>query len=93
MHIILERVFQLKKKPTTVKTELIAGFTTFSTMIYYGSAMVATILASFSATLCWNGVPCYPILKALTMKLKEVGWFIWLIACIFVITFMYLDFV
>ncbi len=31
---MLERIFQLKKNNTTVKTELVAGFTTFITMAY-----------------------------------------------------------
>ena len=31
---MLERIFQLEKNKTTVKTELVAGFTTFITMAY-----------------------------------------------------------
>ena len=31
---MLEKIFQLEKNNTTVKTELVAGFTTFITMAY-----------------------------------------------------------
>lgn len=64
---MLEKIFKLKKNNTTVKTELVAGITTFMTMAYIlavnpsilGDAgmnptavLLATALASFIGTAC-----------------------------------------
>ncbi|MBE5773730.1 MAG: NCS2 family permease [Clostridiales bacterium] len=64
---MLERVFQLKKNHTNVKTEVMAGITTFMTMAYIlavnpsiladagmdpTAVLLATSLASFLATCC-----------------------------------------
>lgn len=64
---MLEKIFKLKQNNTTVKTEVIAGITTFMTMAYIlavnpsilgdagmnpTSVLLATALASFIATAC-----------------------------------------
>lgn len=79
MHKILEKCFKLKENKTTVKTELFAGLTTFSTMAYiivvnptilsrggmdFGAVMVATILATCLATLIMGLLANYPIVVA-----------------------------
>lgn len=61
MRAVMERIFKLQERQTTVRRELLAGLTTFSTMAYiifvnpsilsqagmdFGAVMVATILAS-----------------------------------------------
>lgn len=85
MYKFLDRIFHLKENNTTVKTELVAGLTTFSTMIYiifvnprilseagmdYGSVMVATIIASFVASLCMGLMANYPFALAPGMGLN-----------------------
>lgn len=64
---MLEKIFKLSEKGTNVKTEVIAGFTTFMTIAYIlavnpsilsdagmdpTAVLLATALASFIATLC-----------------------------------------
>ena len=64
---MLEKLFKLKERSTTVKTELIAGLTTFMTMAYIlavnpsiladagmdpTAVLLATCLASFIGTVC-----------------------------------------
>ncbi|HAB52969.1 MAG TPA: guanine permease, partial [Ignavibacteriales bacterium] len=63
---MIKKYFQLDELETTVKQEVIAGFTTFMTMAYiiivnpkileaagipFGPSMVATILSAFFGTL------------------------------------------
>lgn len=82
---LLEKAFSLKENGTTVKTELLAGLTTFSTMSYiifvnplilsetgmdYGSVMTATVLASFAATLYMALFANYPFALAPGMGLN-----------------------
>ncbi len=82
---LLERLFHLKENKTTVKTELIAGLTTFSTMVYiifvnprilseagmdYGAVLVATALASFIASLFMGLFANYPFALAPGMGLN-----------------------
>ena len=76
---ILENVFKLKESGTTVRTEVIAGFTTFMTMAYIifvnqamisktgmdmGSAMMATCISAALATLLMGLYANYPIALA-----------------------------
>lgn len=64
---MLEKLFKLKQHGTTVKTEVVAGITTFMTMAYIlavnpsiladagmdsNAVLIATALASFIGTLC-----------------------------------------
>ena len=63
---MLEKLFKLKENNTSVKTEVVAGVTTFMTMAYIlavnqhlkrfryesGSYSIATCLASFIGTMC-----------------------------------------
>ena len=64
---MLEKVFKLRENHTTVKTEILAGITTFMTMAYIlavnpnvlsaagmdrGAVFTATVLASFLGTAC-----------------------------------------
>ena len=64
---MLERIFKLKEKGTNVKTEVVAGITTFMTMAYIlavnpsilseagmdaNAVLIATCLASFIGTVC-----------------------------------------
>lgn len=82
---ILEKVFKLSKNNTTVKTEVLAGITTFMTMAYIlvvnpdilsktgmplGSVFTATALASFIGTLIMSLVANYPFGMAPGMGLN-----------------------
>ena len=52
----MERIFHLKENGTTVKTEILAGLTTFMTMAYI-IALNPNLLTSFAVgTPLWNGV-------------------------------------
>ena len=54
---MLEKVFKLKENGTTVRTEMVAGLTTFMTMAYI-IALNPNLLTNFGAegTQLWNGV-------------------------------------
>ena len=55
---MLEKFFKLKENKTTVKTEIIAGLTTFMTMAYI-IALNPNLLTNFGASgtpALWNGV-------------------------------------
>ena len=75
----MEDIFKLKENNTSVKTEIIAGFTTFFTMSYIifvnpsmlaeagmdsGSVMVATCLAAALGTLLMGIMSNYPFAQA-----------------------------
>lgn len=79
---VLEKTFNLKKNNTDIRTELVAGITTFVTMSYiifvqpallsqagmdFGAVMVATCLASCLATLLMGVLANYPIALAPAM--------------------------
>jgi AGZA family xanthine/uracil permease-like MFS transporter len=81
----LEKQFRLKENHTTIKTELLAGFTTFMTMAYiifvnpgilsqtgmpFGPLMVATCLSSALATFLMAFLANYPIALAPGMGLN-----------------------
>ena len=81
----LERVFHLKENHTDVKTEIIAGITTFMTMAYIlavnpnilsatgmdrGAVFTATALASLIATLLMAAFANYPCVLAPGMGLN-----------------------
>jgi AGZA family xanthine/uracil permease-like MFS transporter len=77
---MVERLFQLKAHGTNVRTELVAGTTTFMTMAYiiffqpalfhgtmgmnYGAVMMATCISSAAATLMMGLWANYPIALA-----------------------------
>ncbi len=82
---VLERVFHLSAHGTDVKTEIIAGVTTFMTMAYIlavnpnilsetgmdrGAVFTATALASFVATLLMAAFANYPFVLAPGMGLN-----------------------
>ena len=79
---VFERMFHLSDHRTTVRTEIVAGFTTFLTMAYIifvqptvlqaagmdaGSVLVATCLASGFATVLMGVLANYPIAVAPAM--------------------------
>lgn len=81
----LEKTFKLKENGTTVKTEILAGITTFMTMSYIlvvnanvlgeagmdkGAVFVATAIASFIGSLVMGLVSNYPIACAPGMGLN-----------------------
>jgi AGZA family xanthine/uracil permease-like MFS transporter len=83
--IMLEKLFKLKKNDTTVKTEVIAGLTTFMTMAYIlavnpsmlnaagmdtNAALIATALAAFIGTLAMAFLANYPFALASGMGLN-----------------------
>jgi AGZA family xanthine/uracil permease-like MFS transporter len=85
MNALLERTFQLGRNGTTVRTELLAGFTTFLTMAYIaivnpailadagmdrGAVFVATCLAAALGTLIMGLYANYPIALAPGMGLN-----------------------
>uniref|UniRef100_UPI0032E4FBB8 NCS2 family permease n=1 Tax=Lacrimispora sp. TaxID=2719234 RepID=UPI0032E4FBB8 len=80
-----EKVFHLSKNHTDVKTEVVAGITTFMTMAYIlavnpsilgaagmdsGAVFTATALASLVATLLMAGLANYPFVLAPGMGLN-----------------------
>jgi adenine/guanine/hypoxanthine permease len=82
MFPVLERLFGLREHRTTVRTEIVAGITTFLTMAYiifvqptvlsaagmdFGAVLVATCLASGIATLLMAFLANYPIAVAPAM--------------------------
>ncbi len=82
---MLEKFFKLKDNSTTVRTEVIAGFTTFMTMAYIlavnpsilgeagmnpNAVMIATALASFVGTLLMALLANYPFALAPGMGLN-----------------------
>lgn len=82
---MLEKFFKLKENNTTVRTEVIAGFTTFMTMAYIlavnpsilgetgmnpNAVMIATALASFVGTLLMAMLANYPFALAPGMGLN-----------------------
>jgi AGZA family xanthine/uracil permease-like MFS transporter len=79
---MLQRLFDLKQAGTTVRTEVVAGLTTFATLSYiifvqpavlsaagmdFGAVMVATCVASAFATLVMGLYANYPIAVAPAM--------------------------
>lgn len=82
---MLEKVFKLSENNTTVKTEVLAGITTFMTMAYIlavnpsilsatgmdsGAVFTATVLASFLGTVCMALFANYPFALAPGMGLN-----------------------
>ncbi len=82
---MLEKLFKLKENNTNVKTEIIAGVTTFMTMAYIlavnpsilsatgmdaNAVLIATALASFVGTLCMALFANYPFALAPGMGLN-----------------------
>ena len=82
---MLERVFKLSENKTTVKTEILAGITTFMTMAYIlavnpsilsvagmdqGAVFTATVVASFLGTVCMALFANYPFALAPGMGLN-----------------------
>ena len=81
----LEKIFHLKENHTDVKTEILAGVTTFMTMAYIlavnpnilsesgmdrGAVFTATALASFIATCLMAALSNYPFVLAPGMGLN-----------------------
>ena len=82
---MLEKLFKLRENNTTVKTEILAGITTFMTMAYIlavnpsvlsatgmdqGALFTATVLASFIGTMCMALFANYPFALAPGMGLN-----------------------
>lgn len=82
---MVEKLFKLKENNTTVKTEILAGITTFMTMAYIlavnpsilsatgmdqGAVFTATVLASFLGTVCMALFANYPFALAPGMGLN-----------------------
>lgn len=82
---MLEKMFKLRENNTTVKTEIMAGITTFMTMAYIlavnpnvlsasgmdrGAVFTATVLASFLGTACMALFANYPFALAPGMGLN-----------------------
>lgn len=85
MNELLERLFKLKENGTTVRTELLAGMTTFLTMCYilivnpsilsqtgmdFGAVFVATCIASAIGCVIMGMLANYPIALAPGMGLN-----------------------
>lgn len=82
---MLEKIFKLKQNNTTVKTEVVAGLTTFMTMAYIlavnpsiladagmdsTAVLLATALASFLATVCMALMANMPFVLSAGMGLN-----------------------
>jgi AGZA family xanthine/uracil permease-like MFS transporter len=85
LNSFLEKTFKLKENGTNIRTEIIAGFTTFMTLAYiifvnpsilsttgmdFGAVLVATILASMIGCFTMGLVANYPIAVAPGMGLN-----------------------
>lgn len=81
----MERLFKLKENGTTMRTEIIAGFTTFLSMVYIlavnpamladagmepGAVFTATAVSAAVATLCMAFFTNYPVALASGMGLN-----------------------
>ena len=79
---MLEKLFSLRERNTTVKTEIIAGFTTFITMAYIlflapnilgiagmdkDAVLIATALGGGLVTIAMGLIVNYPIALALSL--------------------------
>jgi AGZA family xanthine/uracil permease-like MFS transporter len=82
LRAVLNRLFRLTENRTTVRTEIVAGLTTFLTMAYiifvqptvlsaagmdFGAVLVATCIASGIATVLMGLLANYPIAVAPAM--------------------------
>ena len=82
---VLDRVFRLRERNTSVRTEVVAGLTTFVTMAYIlavnpmilgdagmdkGAVFTATCLASLIATVCMAFLSNYPFALSAGMGLN-----------------------
>lgn len=82
---MLEKVFKLRQKGTTVRTEIVAGITTFMTMAYIlavnpsilsdagmdrTAVLLATAIASFISTLCMAFMANMPFVLSAGMGLN-----------------------
>ncbi|MBQ6103062.1 MAG: NCS2 family permease [Kiritimatiellae bacterium] len=82
---MLEKLFRLRENKTTVRTEIVAGLTTFMTMAYIlavnpfflscagmpkGGVLVATALAAFVGTMLMAAFANYPFVLAAGMGLN-----------------------
>ena len=82
---MLEKLFRLRENKTTVRTEIVAGLTTFMTMAYIlavnpfflscagmpkGGVLVATALAAFVGTVLMAAFANYPFVLAAGMGLN-----------------------
>ena len=82
---MLEKLFRLRENKTTVRTEVVAGLTTFMTMAYIlavnpfflscagmpkGGVLVATALAAFVGTMLMAAFANYPFVLAAGMGLN-----------------------
>ena len=82
---VLDRMFRLRERNTSVKTEVVAGLTTFVTMAYIlavnpmilgdagmdkGAVFTATCLASLIATVCMAFLSNYPFALSAGMGLN-----------------------
>lgn len=82
---VLDRVFRLRERNTSVRTEVVAGLTTFVTMAYIlavnpmilgdagmdkGAVFTATCLASLIATICMAFLSNYPFALSAGMGLN-----------------------
>ena len=82
---VLDRVFRLRERNTSVRTEVVAGLTTFVTMAYIlavnpmilgdagmdkGAVFTATCLASLIATVCMTFLSNYPFALSAGMGLN-----------------------
>ena len=82
---MLEKIFRLRENKTTVRTEVVAGLTTFMTMAYIlavnpfflscagmpkGGVLVATALAAFVGTMLMAAFANYPFVLAAGMGLN-----------------------
>ena len=82
---MLEKIFKLKKNNTTVKTEIVAGITTFMTMAYIlavnpdilsaagmdkNAVLLATAIASFLGTICMAFMANMPFVLSAGMGLN-----------------------
>ncbi len=83
--LLLERLFKLKENDTNIKTEIIAGFTTFMTMAYiifvnpdllslagmdFGAVMTATVISAALASILMGLLTNYPFAQASGMGLN-----------------------
>ena len=85
---MLQKLFRLKEAGTNIRTEAVAGLTTFMAMAYiifvqpailsqvgmdFGAVMVATCLSAFVATMIWDYMPTIQLLLPPGREKRLVG--------------------
>lgn len=96
---MIERIFKLTENKTSVRTEVLAGVTTFLTMSYIivvqpavlsGKMLDTDTGLDFGAGLAL-GFISYAVVKAFSGRAREISWLTYLLAIVFVLYFVFVQ--